>query len=159
MLRRMDAARAVLLLKARLDELERLSTANRDFEEWRQRTELTLRRVFHDDHKLVKDFQQVSFYPMAYPADAADYQRNFDSGRDSAVAVLKGAVYEVEELTELADFASGASIDPELWEHVEHLVEQEQWDQAASQTAIFVESRIRQWAGRPDSETTTRLMT
>jgi hypothetical protein len=51
------------------------------------------------------------------------------------------------------------SIDPALWEHVGNLVETGNWVQVASQTAIFVEDRIRTWAGRPVGEVGERLMT
>ena len=42
------------------------------------------------------------------------------------------------------------SFDPELWEHVRKLVEDEDWGKVAPQTAIFVEDRIRTWAGDPN---------
>lgn len=50
------------------------------------------------------------------------------------------------------------SFDPELWDHVEQLVEDQDWGKVASQTAIFVEDRIRTWAGDPLSSKGDRLV-
>jgi hypothetical protein len=155
----MDKTRAVQLLRARLEELEQLSAPNQDFAEWRQRADLTLRRVLNDDHKLVQELAQIRWSPtMAWGSTQLPRQA-FMSGNAQAVALLKGAIYEIEELSEPVDFASSASIDPELWAEVGHLVEQEKWVQVASQTEIFVESQVRQWANRPPTEVGERLMT
>jgi hypothetical protein len=155
----MDKTRAVQLLRARLEELEQLSAPNGDFAEWHQRADLTLRRAFNDDHKLVQDLAQIRWSPtMAWGSTQLPRQA-FMSGNARAVALLKGAIYEIEELSEPVDFASSASIDPELWAEVGHLVEQEKWVQVASQTEIFVESKVRQWADRPPTEVGERLMT
>ena len=129
------------------------------FVDWNQRTDLTLRRVFGDTHKLVREFKNIQWQPTAYPAGAEHDRRRFTTGQTHAAAVLKGALYQLEELTEPANFAASASIDPDLWDHVQHLVEDEQWAQVASQTAIFVESKMREWAGRPATDVGERLMT
>ena len=155
----MDTTRAIALLKDRLAELDQLSSTDGEFEDWSQRTDLTLRRIFGDDHKLLRDFKNIHWHPISYPASSEDHRRIFLNGRKYTTAVLKGGLYQLEELTEPANFAASASIDPELWEHVQHLVEDEQWAQVASQTAIFVESRIREWAGRPPAEIGEKLMT
>jgi hypothetical protein len=52
-------------------------------------------------------------------------------------------------LAEKSTIAEPETVDPELFEHVRHLIEQEQWGQVASQACIFTEDKIRQWAGRP----------
>jgi hypothetical protein len=154
----MDMTRAVALLKDRLAELDQLHRTDGEFHDWRQRTDLTLRRIFGDDHKLLTDFQKNRWAPTYSPASPEAFRSSFSGGRARAAAVLKGALYQLEELTEPANFAASASIDPELWEHVQHLVEDEQWAQIASQTAIFVESKTRQWAGLPDSKFGKDLM-
>jgi Protein of unknown function (Hypoth_ymh) len=154
----MDAIRAIQLLRARLEEIEQLSAGGRDFQEWHQKTDLTLRRVFNDDHKLVKDLQGIPWRPTVSMGGPEPYRRAFAAGQDIAIGLLKGAIYEIEELAEPVNFASAASVDPELWEHVHQLVESEQWAQVASQTAIFDESKVRQWAGLPDSKFGKDLM-
>ena len=43
----------------------------------------------------------------------------------------------------------GASYDSGLWDHVKHSVEEERWEQVASAAAIYVEDKVRRWAGNP----------
>jgi hypothetical protein len=145
----MDTDRAVALLRKRLAELEPLQEPDATFEAWKRKSERTLRRTLGDDHPLVKNFEGTTWYMSMVPGIA---------GKDEGVGILEAAIYEIEELSEPPDFASSASVDPELWEHVRRLVESEQWAQVASQTAIFVESKVRQWAGLPDSKFGKELM-
>jgi hypothetical protein len=156
----MDSDQAVRLLRERLVELSKLPPAydSLELKEWKQRTDATLRGVLGDDHRKVSEFQHVHFvYHSAGTPE--QFREDFESGRASATALLKGVIYDLEVLSERVSFASPASIDPELWEHVGRLVEMEQWAQVASLTAIFVESQIRQWAGRPATEVGEALMT
>jgi hypothetical protein len=97
---------------------------------WRKKTELSLRRIFGDDHHLVADFKAVHFL-QHYEATPDKLREDFEYGRADASALLSGAVYELEELSEPIEFPRDAAIDPELWEHVRRLVEQEQWAQVA----------------------------
>jgi hypothetical protein len=146
----MDTDRAVVLLRQRLAELEQLQEPDAQFEAWRRKAEQTLRRAFGDDHELVRAFESIVWKMSLIDSIV---------GKDEGIGVLEAAIYEKEELAEPADFASSAAVDPELWTEVFHLVEQQKWPQVASQTAIFVESRMRQWAGRPATEVGERLMT
>lgn len=157
----MDTDRALDLLRERLAELGELPPeyGTPEFSEWHQKTERTLKRIFDPDHDFVGQFSDTGFLSRSMSDDPSAERRAFDRGRTRAVALLKGAIYELEVLSEPTQFASAASVDPDLWEHVRRLVESEQWAQVASQTAIFVESKIRQWAGRQDSEIGERLMT
>src|SRR6266540_6908633 len=147
----MDTDKALAFLRERLTELDELPPeyGTPQFREWRQRTGRTLKRIFGPDHDFVREFNDLSFWGGT---DNPSFDMKvFEGGRAEAKALLNGAIYELEVLAEPTQFASAASIDPELWEHVHHLVESEQWAQVASQTAIFVESKARQWAGLPDS--------
>lgn len=153
----MDTDRAVGFLRERLTELGELQAyGTPQYHDWSQRTERTLKRIFGPDHDFVKDFEHINFFSMS---DGPNWvRRNFERGCTRAEALLKGAIYELEVLSEPTQFASAASVDPELWENVRHLVEQEQWAQVASQTAIFVESKVREWAGLPDTKRGKDLM-
>lgn len=155
----MEASRAVQILRERLAELSELPPDYRSAEvkDWERRTELSLRRIFGDDHHLVTEFKDIRFWGE-FASTAEEFQRDFQRGQTDAAALLKGAIYDLEELTEPADFASAASVDPDLWEHVRRSVEQEQWAQVASQSAIFVESKVRDWAGLPDDKRGKELM-
>jgi hypothetical protein len=154
----MDTDNALAFLRERRTELDDLPPAygTPQFREWRQKTGRTLKRIFGPDHDFVRELGDIGFFSMS---DNPSFERKaFESGRSEATALLNGAIYELEVLAEPAEFASAASIDPELWEHVHHLVESEQWAQVASQTAIFVESKVRQWAGLPDAKYGKALM-
>jgi hypothetical protein len=154
----MDTDKALGFLRERLTELGELQAVDTpQYQDWRQKTERTLKRIFGPRHDFVTDFESIEFDSLS--DNPTWIKRVFESARTQTEALLKGAIYELEVLSEPTEFASATSVDPELWEHVRHLVEQEQWAQVASQTAIFVEDKVRQWAGRPDGETTTHLMT
>jgi hypothetical protein len=154
----MDTDKALGLLRERLMELDEVEPEYRstEYREWHLRTERTLMRIFGPDHDFVDRFDDVDFVSAAEGVESI--RGAFGRGRSQAVALLKGAIYELEVLSEPTQFASAASVDPELWEHVRQLVESEQWAQVASQTAIFVESKIRQWAGLPASKFGKDLM-
>ena len=64
---------------------------------------------------------------------------------------MRGVIFELDELWEPEELASSAWFDPELWQHVRYLLQDEKWDQVASQTAIFVESNFRRWTALPTS--------
>lgn len=145
----MDTDRAVALLKERLAELEQLQKIGPEFEAWRRKAERTLRRTMGDDHQLVQAFESIVWTLSLLDSIA---------GKNEGFGVLEAAVYEKENLAEPVDLASSASVDPDLWAEVHHLVEQEKWGQVASQTAIFVESKVRQWAGLPESKHGKDLM-
>jgi hypothetical protein len=48
---------------------------------------------------------------------------------------------------------SGATIDPELWDHVRGLVDAGDWEKVAREAAVFVEDKLRIWASVPPSVT------
>ena len=41
------------------------------------------------------------------------------------------------------------AFDPDLWDHVKGVVGDEDWAKVAALVAIFVEDRVRTWAGHP----------
>lgn len=157
--RLVDTTQAVELLNERLAELSQLAPDfnGPELKEWRHKTDATLRRILGEDDRRIGEFQYVRFLNH-FDGPPEVFVSDFESGRASAMALLRGVIYDLEVLSEPATFASAASIDPELWEHVRRLVEQEQWAQVASQTAIFVEDMIRQWAGLSESSYGKELM-
>jgi hypothetical protein len=69
------------------------------------------------------------------------------------------AIYELSLLNDNYETDAPPEVDPELWEHVEDLVHAEDWGKVASQTAIFVEHRVRTWTGNPRNESTGEELT
>lgn len=106
------------------------------------------------DH-LVERFDKVSyslgFWTERTPASAYDEARL--RGVRDACAVVDAAIYQLNlQLADSDEPTDARAYDPELWEHVKNLVEDQDWFKVASQTAIFVESHIRTWAGDPRGE-------
>jgi len=155
----MDRQKAIEQLKLRLEEGTNVPSYDSPaFKEWHERTEVTLRTIYGEGHQTWDRFRHTHFAPMAIRATAEDYRQALAAGMQSASALLKAAIFELETLADAGDVATGAATDPELWEHVAHLVDEEQWAQVASQTGIFVESHIRAWAGLTEKDHGVDLM-
>ena len=149
----MDTPTKVRLLKERLGELDSVNDPDSaPFHEWYDRTEATLRKIFGAEHHYHDGFRGVSWQSALGRPSREAAIRWFQEGKDQASSLLKAAIYELETLIQEVPFADEASIEPGLWEHLEHLIQEEEWAQVASQACIYTESTIRQWAGRPESE-------
>jgi hypothetical protein len=83
-------------------------------------------------------------YSTSTPDSAFTSARN--EGIRHGISLLNAGIFEREELA--ADHNVGATdFDPDLWEHVAHLVEDGRWGQVATECAVFLESKVREWAG------------
>jgi hypothetical protein len=106
-----------------------------------------------DDH-LVERFDKVRYslgmWTDRTPASAFTQARH--SGIRNACGIIDAALYQLRLQVEDDEPVDLRSFDPELWEHVKQLVENQDWGKVASQTAIFVEDRIRTWAGEPTTK-------
>jgi hypothetical protein len=153
----MNDEETVRLLRDRITELHALAPncESTEYQLWRHKAIATLQRALGPEHALATSLINTQFV-VTWNEDPL---LRFENGRRSAQAILEAAIYELEELAEPTDFVSDSAVDPELWEHVRHSVESEQWDQVASQACIFTEAKVRKWADRPDHEVGKDLMT
>ena len=104
----------------------------------------------NDDH-LVSRFDEVSYHPSIWFSNSpADYfhEARYEGIR-IACGVIDAALYQLRLTVSEDAPVDVRSFDPELWNHVQKLVEDEDWGKVASQTAIFVEDTVRTWAGDP----------
>ncbi|GAA4740633.1 hypothetical protein GCM10023328_22270 [Modestobacter marinus] len=62
--------------------------------------------------------------------------------------VLRAAIFALETLSENSPL-DDASIDPELWAHVQGLVADDDWAKIPAAVAIFLEDKVRTWGGDP----------
>ncbi|MGI8405730.1 MAG: TIGR02391 family protein [Thermomicrobiales bacterium] len=149
----MRPERAIQELVALKQEAEttQLMNGDPDLESWKAK----VRSVFvaslgRDDH-LIERFDNVhywlSMWSTSTPRSAFDKARH--NGIRNACGVIDAAIYQLKLLSEDNEPVDENAFDPELWEHVKNLVEDEDWGKVASQTAIFVENHIRIWAGDP----------
>lgn len=80
-----------------LQQLERLlDLDDREATEWVNHTKGVLRGVFGSAHPLISEIEQISFYPVAYPASDASLVRAFQSGISGARGLLQGALQEYD---------------------------------------------------------------
>jgi hypothetical protein len=153
--------RSLALLKERLQELGELAPrCDAAFKEWLQRTEATLRNALPAHHPAIEGMTCVRWTPMAFSTGSPDslWRSAFESGRGEASAILKAAIYEMEELGGEEAIAAEA-FDHELWEHIRGLVQDEDWMKVASEACIFAESKIRDWTGQSEALVGEKLMT
>jgi hypothetical protein len=103
-----------------------------------------------DDH-LVARLDGVSYSLGVWSTSTPDHY--FDQARHggirNACGVIDAGIYQLRLRVDDEEPVDLRSFDPELWEHVKRLVEDKDWGKVASQTAIFVEDRVRTWAGDP----------
>ena len=106
-----------------------------------------------DDH-LIERFDQVRYSLGFWSTSTPDseFEEARQRGVRNACGVIEAAVYQLRlQTNDDEEPVDARAYDPELWEHVKGLVEAEDWGKVASQTAIFVEDRLRSWAGDPKS--------
>ena len=118
---------------------------------WKGKVRGVLVAVLSKDDHLVDRFDNVSYslgmWTTRTPASHFDQARH--GGIRNACGIIDAALYQLRLRMEDDEPVDLRSFDPELWEHVRQLVEDGDWGKVASQTAIFVEDRIRTWAGEP----------
>jgi len=121
------------------------------FTSWKSRAEGVLARSLGDRHHLVKDFREVRYaLGIYFDGQGADPDRaSYVGGVQQACGYIDAAIYELRLLVGGDEPVDQRAYDPELWDHVNGLVEAEDWGKIASQTAIFVENHVRMWAGYP----------
>jgi hypothetical protein len=151
-----DACQAASLLKERLWEGEELLTTSFDgLNEWKIRTATTMRAALAPVNPLVANFNAIRYSPGVW-TEGTDFRPYRRGGIQKALGVLRTAIYELEELADSTEDASG--YDDELWQHVAEVVVGGRWDTVASQAVIFLEDRLRKWSGRPATEYGTTLV-
>ena len=130
------------------------------FVAWKGKVRGVLVAALHKDNHLVDRFDEVkytlSMWSTSTPAGAFENARY--RGIRNACGIIDAAIYELQLQVEDEAPVDRRSFDPELWEHVKHLVEYGDWGKVASQTAIFVEDRIRTWASEPTSRSGETLV-
>ncbi|MFJ5027714.1 TIGR02391 family protein [Streptomyces sp. NPDC088560] len=150
----MQAQRAIEVLTSLKEEADRRGIELRppgEFSSWKGRVRSTLIRSLGKDHHLLADFEKVRYSLMMYTTDTPDssFQRAFLGGLRKASGVIEAAIFELQEAGTSDDAVDETAFDPDLWAHVRMHVQNEEWQKVASQTAIFVEDRVRQWCGEP----------
>jgi hypothetical protein len=122
------------------------------FTAWKAQGKGLLIAAFSPRHHLVGSFDDIqyglSIVHSGTPDSAWDEARR--GGLRRACGYLDAAIYELRlGIADELEPLDNRAYDPELWKYVKGLVEDEDWGKVASQTAIFVENHVREWAGNP----------
>jgi hypothetical protein len=122
------------------------------FVEWRSKVGAVLRATFGASSEQVREFAALSAVKNEGYTTARGRNRDLELWRGDAAsrgrAVLKSAIYTLETLGRDSPLDDGA-IDPELWVHVQGLIADGDWAKVPAAVAIFVEDKVRTWAGDP----------
>lgn len=118
---------------------------------WKAKVDTVMSRSIGPDSATLAKFRDLQYWVGVWsgaPGEDARDARYFAEQVDRAAGLIEAAIYELTLIT--GDSAvEGASFDVDLWQHVRHSIDEERWEQVASQAAIFVEDKIRRWCGHP----------
>ena len=152
----MRADRAISELESMKTEAESLEIRRKggEFTSWQGKVRGLLVAALGPDDHLISRFDgiryRLSFYSSSTPQSA--FQAAHEGGVRHACGVIDAAIYQLRlQTADDGEPVDQRSYDPELWDHVKNLVAEGDWGKVASQTAIFVEHRVREWAGDPQS--------
>ena len=111
----MSDSRAIAVSKLRrlLEEIDSLTQQrnSEQFKKWRRDTIVAIRRTFGGDATYVDEFEKIRYSPSIVLHDGRDntavYQRAHKSGLESASAMLRSMLEEVDEYGLVADVEDG----------------------------------------------------
>jgi hypothetical protein len=83
------------------------------------------------------------------PSDEAAFAK----AKERAHGIIESLRWELNRLPPATEPFSDATVDPELWDHVRGLVEAGDWEKVTRESAVFVETKLRQWASVPATVT------
>lgn len=130
---------------------EEVNRGGEHFTAWKGKVRGVLVASLGTDDHLVERFDKVKyslgFFTERTPRSAFEDARR--GGVRNACGVIDAAIYQLRLTLDEEEPVDVRSFDPDLWEHVKNLVEHDDWGKVASQTAIFVEDRIRGWSSDP----------
>ena len=149
----MQAQKAIDNLKQLKAEVQQGEVQRRsgEFSSWKARVRSVLTRSLGKDHHILADFESVKYTLGMFTSNTPDsaFDGAFKRGLQNACGIIDAAIFELEDAGTSDDAVDETAFDPDLWAHVQSHIQNEDWQTVASQTAIFVEDRVRQWCGEP----------
>jgi hypothetical protein len=131
------------------------------FIEWRSKASALLRMGFGAQSEQVLEFQAATTVKNEGYTTAHGRNRDLELWRQDAVsrgkAALSSAIY-ILDMQSGDSYLDDVSIDPELWVHVQGLISSEDWSKVPAAVAIFVEDKVRRWAGDPKNANNTSMI-
>jgi len=115
---------------------------------WHSRVRAVMSRSLGPGADLVTKVDEVRYTPGFMPyGGAVDYQTYRNNGMARTSALIEAAIFELDLLTPQEDVLGSSSFDVELWENVESLIATEDWVHLPAAVVIFLEHKVRTWAG------------
>lgn len=149
----MQAQKAIDNLKLLKAEAEQGSVqrGSGGFTAWKSKVRSVLTRALGKDHHILAGFDDVRYSLSIFYASTPDseFEQAFQLGLRDACGIIDAAIFELTDAGTSDDAVDETAFDPELWSHVQTHIQNEDWQAVASQTAIFVEDRVRKWCGNP----------
>lgn len=113
---------------------------------WRSKVMSVLTKAKSEQVSAFSTIQYFAFYDESYDAEVRSFQR----GLSEAIGLIDGAIFELSlSIEEDGKSLEAETFDPDLWEYVEGLIENGDWDKVASAAVTFVEDHFRLWTGSP----------
>lgn len=145
---------AITQLKALADQARTdpaIQSSTPAHQAWKAKSEALLVRSLGNNSSTLKAFREVSYSIGIWtgsPGEAAQDAAYFRDAVATGAGLIDAAVFELELSTD--DTSTDDTIyDLGLWQHVRHSVEEERWSSVSSGAVIYVEDKIRRWAGGP----------
>lgn len=155
---RVDRRRGIDALRRQIEEAQGGKPS--DFEAWKQRTHATMRAVMGVDHAAVVALDKVRYGLMVASASTPEsaWDRAREDGVRSAVAVLEGAIHELELRAEVGpELTSPGSLHPWIAGAVAGLWDSGHHRQAVDEATRAIEVRLKAMTG--SHQTGTPLVT
>ena len=102
MMNQLPKSKAIERLQKVLDVIPKLKQMERnspEFKKWQRNTKVAITKTFGNDSQHTTDFDNIRFHPGAYSLDnpGPAFQRAYMDGLESAEAVLKSMIEEINE--------------------------------------------------------------
>lgn len=146
-----QAISALRDLQQQARDVPPIQTSGPEHGAWTAKVVAVLDRGLGPTVSTVERFKKLRYSRHIYTGQSAELSARADYFRAQvmrAILLLDAAVYELELLVQTAAIEA-EYYDAGLWAHVKHSVDEERWTQVASDAAIYVEDKVRRWAGSP----------
>lgn len=120
-------------------------------DDWDRRVRVALVAAFGEQDHILSAHDAINYNPGLLVADDLDAFPNARiQGVKSCCSNIEAALYKLRlEGDSETQVPTATDYDPDLWAHVSALVERGEWDKVPAEACIFLEHRIRTWAGNP----------
>jgi hypothetical protein len=130
------------------------------FELWRNKLTTLIGEIVGPNDAIATRLANLSWRSRVFNYHAgassrwsSEDMRAFDAAKRTATDIIDTLLWHLDRLQATSAPFADATIDPELWAHVQGLVDAGDWEKVAREAAVFVEHKLRLWAAVPPSVT------